>query len=182
MPDTSDVVDRFMKMLIEADAHALRAENIEQCRSLLKDLVLELGVKKVALSPCNIAEQIGLPSVLEEMGIEVVQVVPTLRVEQLKKSAGNRSGSKDLSPQSVIREIRKFLSTADMGITGVDAAVAQFGTLVTASWDGFTRLVSLLPPVHVALVERAQIVPRLENLSEFVRMRLADAAIGARAS
>ena len=44
-------------------------------------------------------------------------------------------------------------------ITGADAALAETGSLVVTSGPGKSRMVSLLPPVHIALVP----VSRLTN-------------------
>jgi L-lactate dehydrogenase complex protein LldG len=44
------------------------------------------------------------------------------------------------------------LDTAIMGVTGAHAALADTGSVVLVHGDGRARLVSLLPPVHVALV------------------------------
>ena len=49
-------------------------------------------------------------------------------------------------------DLRAFCAAADAGITGVDAALAETGTIVVSSGPGKSRLVSLLPPVHIALV------------------------------
>lgn len=46
------------------------------------------------------------------------------------------------------------LARADVGVTGCDAAIAETGSLVLFSGQGKSRLVSLLPPVHVALLDR----------------------------
>jgi L-lactate dehydrogenase complex protein LldG len=53
------------------------------------------------------------------------------------------------------------LFSADAGITGVGCAVAETGTLVCVSGSGRARGGSLIPPLHVALVQAAQIVPDL---------------------
>lgn len=53
-----------------------------------------------------------------------------------------------------------------VGITGADAALAGTGTLVYVSGNGRYRATSLLPPVHVALITRRQIVPNLESWVE----------------
>lgn len=50
---------------------------------------------------------------------------------------------------------------ADAGITGVEAAIAESGTLVCTSGPGRARGLSLVPPIHVALVRAGQIVPDL---------------------
>lgn len=53
-------------------------------------------------------------------------------------------------------------ASARVGITGVDAALASTGSLVQISAPGRPRLASLLPPVHVAVVTAAQIIPNME--------------------
>lgn len=50
-----------------------------------------------------------------------------------------------------------------VGITGADAAFATTGTLVLAASATQGRLPSLLAPLHIALVPRARIFPRLEE-------------------
>lgn len=50
-----------------------------------------------------------------------------------------------------------------VGITGADAAFAATGTLALVSEKGQGRLPSLLPPVHVALLRRDRLFPRLED-------------------
>jgi L-lactate dehydrogenase complex protein LldG len=49
----------------------------------------------------------------------------------------------------------------DVGITGVEAAIAETGSLVITSGAGRSRGAPLIPPVHVAIVGRDQIVPDL---------------------
>ncbi|GBD09947.1 Lactate utilization protein C [Candidatus Thermoflexus japonica] len=52
-------------------------------------------------------------------------------------------------------------ATAEAGITDVVAAFADTGTLWVAGGAGGMRCASLLPPVHIALVRRAQVFPCL---------------------
>lgn len=56
---------------------------------------------------------------------------------------------------------REKMIVADVGITSVTHAVAETGSLVVTSRPGQERLASLLPPVHIAIIERSQIVPDL---------------------
>lgn len=46
-----------------------------------------------------------------------------------------------------------LIATADLGITGSLFALAESGSVVLSHGPGRSRLVSLLPPVHIALVE-----------------------------
>jgi len=57
---------------------------------------------------------------------------------------------------------------ADIGVTSVSYAVAETGTLAVAARPGQERLASLLPPVHIAIVERSQIVPDLFDLFSII--------------
>jgi L-lactate dehydrogenase complex protein LldG len=52
---------------------------------------------------------------------------------------------------------REEQATAEVGITACDGAVAETGSLAIFSGPGRSRAVSLLPPCHVALVERRQL-------------------------
>ena len=58
---------------------------------------------------------------------------------------------------------------ADIGVTGVDYVIADTGTCVLLPRRGVSRLVSLLPPVYVAVVMRGQIVPDLDSLMALIR-------------
>ena len=59
---------------------------------------------------------------------------------------------------------RQRMLAADLGITSVGRAIAETGTLALESGPGHERVASLLPPVHVAIVERSQILPDLFDL------------------
>jgi len=58
-------------------------------------------------------------------------------------------------------DFRETLLRAEVGVTAVDYALAETGTLVLAAGPGRPRGVSLLPRLHVALVRQSQLVPRM---------------------
>jgi L-lactate dehydrogenase complex protein LldG len=60
--------------------------------------------------------------------------------------------------------LRDACAVADIGITSADYVLAETGTLVMLSSRQEARLVSLLPPVHVAVVPRSRIVANLDEL------------------
>ena len=51
------------------------------------------------------------------------------------------------------------IATACLGITGAVAGIARSGTLIVDSARSGTRTVSLLPPVHLALLNASAILP-----------------------
>jgi L-lactate dehydrogenase complex protein LldG len=61
-------------------------------------------------------------------------------------------------------ELRNACATADIGITSADYALADTGTLVMLSTPREARLISLLPPAHIAVVPRDRILTGLDEL------------------
>jgi L-lactate dehydrogenase complex protein LldG len=61
-------------------------------------------------------------------------------------------------------ELRNVCATAEVGITTADYALADTGTLVMLSSPQDARLISLLPPAHLALVPRDRILTGLDEL------------------
>jgi len=66
---------------------------------------------------------------------------------------------------------RATILAAELGISSVDYAVAETGSLVVCSKPGRERMVSLLPPVHVALIDEAQIVADLYDVFDQLQER-----------
>lgn len=66
---------------------------------------------------------------------------------------------------------------AGMGITEADHALAETGTLVLESGVGRSRMVSLLPPVHAAVLPASRIRKDLNQLVEYYRARPGGAGI-----
>jgi L-lactate dehydrogenase complex protein LldG len=78
-----------------------------------------------------------------------------------------------LAPLSPAEQQRTMLA-ADIGLSSCDFAVAESGTLALCSQAGQERMVSLLPPVHVAVVAESQILPDLFDLFEKLGSRSFD--------
>lgn len=57
----------------------------------------------------------------------------------------------------------------DVGISTVQAAIAETGTLVLDSTRERHRLVSLVPPVHIAIVRASQIYRTLDEVLTLIR-------------
>ena len=55
-------------------------------------------------------------------------------------------------------------ASADIGITSADYALAATGTVVMLSSPSEARLVSLLPPVHIAVFPRSCVLANLDEL------------------
>ena len=61
-------------------------------------------------------------------------------------------------------QLRETMRHADIGMTGTDYALAETGSLVILPRRGLSRLVSLVPPVHIALVRPEEVLESLHDL------------------
>lgn len=79
------------------------------------------------------------------------------------------------------RLLRERFLRAEIGITGVNFAVAETGTIVVVENEGNIRLTTTLPRIHIALMGIEKIIPRLADLPAFLTL-LPRAATGQRMS
>lgn len=97
-------------------------------------------------------------AVLDEIGLETAFEGSSIA---LRRIAYEESG-KSRDAQRV--KFREDMIVADIGVTGVSHAVAETGSVSISAGRGVSRLISLLPPVHVAVVRTDRIVPSLDEL------------------
>lgn len=64
--------------------------------------------------------------------------------------------------------------TADIGITGADFGIAETGTLVLLSSPEKPRLTSLLPPIHISILEKENILPDIHTLFATLKENFSD--------
>ncbi|MCL4784196.1 MAG: LUD domain-containing protein [Bryobacterales bacterium] len=67
-----------------------------------------------------------------------------------------------------LETLREEAEARPIGITSADYALADTGTLVMLASVAEARLVSLLPPIHIALVPREKLLSGLDELLERV--------------
>jgi L-lactate utilization protein LutC len=91
-------------------------------------------------------------------GPAVASNAPLLRECGIAGLAGVQTGFTDGEA------LRQACASAAFGITSADYALADTGTLVMLSSPEEARMISLLPPVHIAVVSRARILSGLDEL------------------
>jgi L-lactate dehydrogenase complex protein LldF len=203
-------LDRYLEQLQDrvsaAGGRVHWARDAAQARSLITSLVRARGGRTVVKSKSMTSEEIELNGALEAAGCQVVE---TDLGEYLLQLAGDRPAhliapaihrSKDDIARLLSRRLgvpvyddpadltrvarqvlRKAFLAADVGISGVNFAVAETGTLVIVENEGNARLTTTLPRVHIALMGLEKVVPRLADLAVFLTL-LPRAATGQRLS
>ncbi len=121
-----------------------RAPDAEEALGYLDSVVTQLGVKRAVRSAEAVFQQLAVDSILQRLGIET------------------RIISRDETRSEAA--LRQEMIDADIGITGADYAVTETGSVVVLPRAGLSRLVSLAPPVHLALVRPQDVVDTLDDI------------------
>jgi L-lactate dehydrogenase complex protein LldG len=124
-------------------------------RKLYKDLFVQnfekLAGKAVAVQ--NTSDVVPALAALLEGKTVVASNAPFLRTCGITESG--------FTDRELLREA---CASADIGITSADYALAATGTLVMLASPSEARLISLLPPVHIAIIPRSRILANLDEL------------------
>ncbi len=183
------------------------AQDGEQANRIIADLCQERGAVRVTKSKSMTTEECHLNEFLQRLGIEVVDTDLGERIVQMLKEPpshivapalhrtaaevgelfarqlGTPPGEKD--PQRLTAAARKHLRPyflgAQVGITGVNFAVAETGTITVVENEGNSLLTTSVPDLHIAVMGIEKVIPRLSDLGVFLNI-LARSATGQRIS
>lgn len=138
-----------------------RAGAADDRAALFVEQATRLGMKVVE------ASEEGAPRLIAELigGLAVAGGKPKVVIEPgLGLGGAIWKALGDAAEHVDPRDGDEAMFAADVGVTGVFAAVAETGSLACASGEGLWRGASLIPPVHVAVVREGEIVPDLLDL------------------
>ena len=182
------------------------AENGREAVEYILKLARDKGVTSMVKSKTMLGEEIDLNHFLSKNGVEVVEtdlgeyivqlgderpshiVTPAMHlskeeVADLFARKLNMERTDDiheltLTARNTLRD--KFL-TAGMGLSGVNFAVAETGSIVVVENEGNARLSMSAPPVHVAIMGIEKVLPRTRDLAVMLKL-LTRSATGQKAS
>lgn len=139
-----DVCATFVAELTAVGGFAHPVETLDAARQALRQLLERIQAKSALCWRHDVLDRLKLAPLLADLNITQVNF------ENLRSLPPDEQRARALAP--------------DVGITSCDYAIAETGTLAMFTGNGQERMASLLPPVHVAIVERRQIVPDLFDL------------------
>lgn len=110
-----------------------------------------------------------LKSILANKGVGSMVYAPTTETGKRLADAWGTDGPELVAYDRPVEEFKDVLvSKADAGFTATKGGIAQTGSLVLWPTSDEPRLMSLLPPIHVALVEEACLT---DSLAETIRVQ-----------
>jgi L-lactate dehydrogenase complex protein LldF len=129
--------------------HALEKENIRVVETDLGEYIVQLRNERPShiISPALHLRRQDVGELFhEKLGIPYTEDIPTLT-------------------NTARRELRKVFLTADVGISGANFAVAETGSICLVTNEGNGRMITTLPPVHIALIGMERILRNLDDLA-----------------
>jgi L-lactate dehydrogenase complex protein LldF len=148
---TPGLIAKSKSMVSEEIAlnHALEKEGIEVVETDLGEYIVQLRHERPShiITPAAHLTRSQVAQLFhEKLGIPYTEDIPALTATARK----------------VLREV--FL-TADIGLSGVNFGVAETGTICIVTNEGNGRMVTTLPPVHIALMGMERLVPNPDDLA-----------------
>lgn len=138
---------QFTEELRKISGNAEFIGNEEAIKDFILSLILERSFNSFAIWESDLLQRLNLRAVLEDKGLKTV------------------------APNN-----KEEMGKADIGITEADFAIADSGTLVLFADERQPRSVSLIPPVHVAILKSTRIVANIHELFAHLTNSVAEMA------
>ena len=148
--DRLTLVDRFAETAKLRNWNLFRTASAEEAVGYVTEVARTHAGGQTARSDQPALSELPLDDALESLGIRSVLV---------RRDEDNLPGA-----------LRRQIVESGVGITGADFAVAETGSVVVIPRQGLSRLVSLVPPVHVAVVRPVDVVDSLDDVFLFRRL------------
>lgn len=139
--DLAELIARFTEEATAVRAKVHRVSDKLQCVDKIAEICSEDKGHEIALSGAEIFAELDLASAVAARGFSTFAPGETDHEKLVAR-----------------------LANCGVGLTAADYAIAETGTIVLSSDEPDALLVSLLPPVHIALLRSAQITASLDGV------------------
>ncbi|WP_439895092.1 LutB/LldF family L-lactate oxidation iron-sulfur protein [Pseudomonas syringae] len=183
-----DLLEQLECNLIRNGVQVHWAETIEEANAIVLSIVQAHEAKQVIKGKSMVSEEMEMNDFLGERGIECLEadmgeyivqmdhekpshiIMPAIHKNagQVGKLFHDKLGVEyttdvDQLIQIGRRVLRQKFFEADIGVSGVNFAVAETGTLLLVENEGNGRMVTSVPPVHIAVTGIEKVVENLRD-------------------
>jgi L-lactate dehydrogenase complex protein LldF len=188
-------LEQFTANAERAGARVHWARDAGEACEIIGRIAEDRGARTVVKSKSMASEEIHLNAALARRGIEPIEtdlgeyiiqlagetpshiVVPAIHKTRAQIAAlfTEKLGiapSDDPAALTAVarRALRRSFAEADVGISGVNFAVAETGTILILENEGNARLTTSLPKTHIALMGIEKVIPRFADLEVFLQL------------
>ena len=176
--------------------HVHWAETTAEANQHVLDIMQAHNATRLAKGKSMVSEEMHLNKFLQDHGIEAMEtdlgefiiqlnnetpshiIVPAIHKNKaqiaqiLHDHIPDTPYTEDVQELNAIarRTLRQKFRQADVGLSGVNFAVAETGTLCLVENEGNGRMCTTVPPVHIAVMGLEKIVEKLEELPPLLRL------------
>ncbi|HNF62820.1 MAG TPA: LutB/LldF family L-lactate oxidation iron-sulfur protein [Rhodocyclaceae bacterium] len=186
-----DLLEQLEARLTANGVHVHWAETPDEANAILLDIARRHAAQLIVKGKSMVSEEIefnhamhaaGIDALESDMGEYIVQlagekpshiIMPA--IHQTKQQIARLFADKipgvdytdnvDALIQIGRRVLREKFETADIGLSGVNFAVAETGTLCLVENEGNGRMCTTVPRVHVAITGIEKVVEKLEHVA-----------------
>ena len=171
------------------------ARDAAEANAIITRIAIEREARTVVKSKSMTTEETHLNTALEAAGLQVVEtdlgeyiiqlagetpshiIAPAIhktrrQVAELFTAKLGIPLTDDLAKltSTARATLRDRFAAADVGISGVNFAVAETGTIVIVENEGNIRLTTSLPRIHIAMMGIEKVIPRFADLDVFLKL------------
>lgn len=190
-----ELLEQLETKLTQRGVQVHWAETPDEANRIVLDIAKRHQVKQVVKGKSMVSEEMELNAFLGEHGIEALEadfgefivqlagqtpshiVVPAIHMDRkeiarLFEDTLGVEYTEDVDALTALarKVLRERFQSAGMGISGVNFAVAETGSLCLVENEGNGRMVTTVPPVHVALMGLEKVIARLDQLPPLLRL------------
>ena len=169
-----EMIEEFTENCTKRGGTVFHAHSTDEAMEWIRNLVKEKGVKTIVKSKSMASEELKLNQILGDDGVLVQEtdlgefiialegntpvhmVMPALHLNKEQVADLFTDYTKEKNEPQISEEVktarkvmREKFTTAEMGISGANVAVAETGTVFTMTNEGNGRMVGTLPKIHL---------------------------------
>lgn len=192
-------LDRYLEEFVQnAESRGAKvhwARDAAEANSIICGLATERNARVVVKSKSMTTEETHLNDALEAAGMQVVEtdlgeyiiqladeppshiIAPAIhktrqQVGELFTAELGMTPTDDIDQMTSTARatLRDRFAAADVGISGVNFAIAETGTIVIVENEGNIRLTTSLPRLHIAMMGIEKVLPRFADLDVFLKL------------
>jgi L-lactate dehydrogenase complex protein LldF len=192
-------LDRYLKEFVRnaesRGAVVHRARDAAEANSIICGLAKERNARVIVKSKSMTTEETHLNEALEAAGMQVVEtdlgeyiiqlaheppshiIAPAIhktrqQIGELFTAELGMPPTEDVDQMTSTARatLRDRFAAADVGISGVNFAIAETGTIVIVENEGNIRLTTSLPRLHIAMMGIEKVIPRFADLDVFLKL------------
>ena len=192
-------LDRYLETFVtNAESRGAKihwARDAAEANSIICKLAADIQARTIVKSKSMTTEETHLNNALEAAGMQVVEtdlgeyiiqlaheppshiIAPAIhktrgQVAELFTAELGMPPTDDVAQLTGTARatLRDRFAAADVGISGVNFAIAETGTIVIVENEGNIRLTTSLPRLHIAVMGIEKVIPRFADLDVFLKL------------